>query len=128
MSCNVCAIKLSSFIIIFAFYGRSYHMTQWVISIMAPDSDSKKLNNGFACGPIFPRVIPSTVANTTSPRILVPGTCFSTSSHSSILTNKNLSVSHSCFGNPKNHNNTQQQLINNTIFKLRIKKRVYIQM
>jgi len=61
----------------------SYHITQLVINIIAPDSESKKLNNGFACGPILPRVMPITVANTTSPRILDPETIFSSSSHSS---------------------------------------------
>lgn len=56
-------------------------MTQLVITIIAPDSDSKKLSNGLAGGPILLRVMPITVANTTSPRILEPDTCFSTSFH-----------------------------------------------
>lgn len=66
----------------------SYHMTQLVITIIAPDSESKKLNSGFACGPILPRVMPITVAKTTSPRILEPETTFSSSSHSSTGTSR----------------------------------------
>lgn len=66
---------------------KSYHMTQLVITIMAPESDSKKFNSGLACGPILPRVMPNTVANTTSPRMLVPGSTFSFSSQSSMGTN-----------------------------------------
>lgn len=67
--------------------GESYQITQLVINIMAPDSDSKKFNNGLACGPILPRAMPNTVANTTRPRILVPDTSFSTISQSSIGAN-----------------------------------------
>ena len=40
--------------------------------IMAPDNASKKFKSGLPGSPIFPSVIPSTVANTTRPRILVP--------------------------------------------------------
>lgn len=58
-------------------------MTHFVITIIAPDSESKKLNSGFVCDPILPRVMPITVANTTSPRILEPGDSTSSGFHSS---------------------------------------------
>lgn len=72
----------------------SYHMTQLVINIIAADNDSKKFNNGFACGPILLRVMPNTVANTTSPRILEPETNFSSNPQSSTGANRqdNLNV------------------------------------
>lgn len=66
----------------------SYHMTQLVITIIAPDSESKKLSSGFACGPILPRVMPITVEKTTSPRILEPEITFCSSSLSSMGTNR----------------------------------------
>lgn len=51
----------------------TYQTTQLVIIIMAVERVSKKLSKGFPFSPILPRVMPSTVENTTRPRIFVPG-------------------------------------------------------
>lgn len=49
----------------------TYQMTQLVMIIIASDKVSKKSNNGLPLLPIFPKVIPRTMLNTTNPRTFV---------------------------------------------------------
>ena len=51
----------------------THQITQLVMIIIAAERASKKFNKGLPLGPIFPSVIPNTVAKTTRPRIFIPG-------------------------------------------------------